>query len=84
MWLGTTLAVIYTYTKDLIPTKHPILRGAMFGGSVWFLFRSFIILFNLKELILKDYTIVMFNIINSILYGIIIAFVLEKLEKKNN
>jgi hypothetical protein len=79
---GTALGVLFAHTKHLIKTEHPLLRGCLFGPIIWFLTRSAITVAGVKALIPTSNLITTMNWGISFAYGISLAWVIEKLEKK--
>lgn len=77
------LIVTYAYLKDFFPTKLIKIRGAFFGGFVWFSLIGMVFLF-VEINGLKNHTPLeaIWENTMAVVYGIIAAIVLDKIEKK--
>ena len=78
---GIFLAVIYAHLKHLIQTNHPLFRGFVFGILIWFSTRCLITISHVKILIAHNIIMVPVNVVIAGLYGLVVSYVLEKLER---
>jgi hypothetical protein len=79
------IAIIYIYLIPYLKTKHYLLRGAVYGTLVWFAVHAAALAFHIDAIINRsDVISSIVNSINSILYGIILAYLIHYLEKKQN
>lgn len=84
VFLGIALGILYAHTKNLIQTKHPLLRGFIFGLSIWFIIRGFLTISQIESLTVKTPIVFMFNTLIAGLYGLSISYVLERFERQNS
>ena len=81
---GIFLAIIYNHIKHLIRTKHPLIRGTIFSILIWFIISGTIALYNVKTLLIaKPFTPIV-NVAIAGIYGLIVAYILDRIEKSNN
>lgn len=76
------VGIIYVYLKDKLQTGHYLIRGAIYGALIWFMVNAVVLAFQIKNLIKTDPATSMVNSICSIIYGILLAYILHYLEEK--
>jgi hypothetical protein len=77
------IAVIYIHLIPYLQTKHYLLRGAVFGAIVWFFIQAAALAFRIEAVIVRsDLITSIVNSVNSLIYGMILAYVIHALEKR--
>lgn len=64
--------------------KHYLLWGAFFGAAIWFAIRAAVVGLGIKLLIDGDIITTAINSLDSVLYGIILSFIIQWLGKKTS
>lgn len=82
VFFSILLGIAYVYMKDRIRTGHYLLRGAIYGVLTWFTVNSFILLYQVKLLIRTDFATSLVNSICSMVYGILLGYIIHYLEEK--
>lgn len=79
----------YFYRGDLYPSgtlsedQTLFIRGAVFGAMVWFAIHTAILAFHIEALMTSsDLITSIVNSVNSVIYGMILAYVIHYLEKR--
>ena len=77
------IGMIFVYLIPKMPTKHYLLRGAAYGAIVWFLIHAVVLAFQIPAIITRsDLITCMVNSVDSVIYGMILAYVINYLEKR--
>ncbi|MBM7624237.1 hypothetical protein [Sporohalobacter salinus] len=76
--LGAIFAIIIPH----ISSKHLIFKGALYGAGMWFIFLSIPYLLQLPMLQEIPFKTAISNLIGSSLWGITLALILKKVDKK--
>jgi hypothetical protein len=76
------LGIIYANIAPHINTKHYLLRGAIYGAMVWFVIRMAVIAYQITALFNEDINTAIAHSIGSILFGMVLAWVVNFLQKK--
>lgn len=76
------IGIVFVYLAPYFRTKHILIRGAIYGALVWFGIRACVIAFHIKHLIDGDILSATLNSLNSIIYGIVLAMIVNYLERK--
>lgn len=76
------IGIVFVYLAPYFKTKYIVIRGAIYGALVWFVIRAGVIAFQIKILIDGDLLSATLNSLNSILYGIVLAMIINYLEEK--
>lgn len=76
------IGIVFVYLAPYFRTKKILIRGAIYGALVWFGIRAGVIAFQIKILIDGDILSATLNSLNSIIYGIVLALIVNYLEKK--
>lgn len=76
------LGIIFAYHTASFKLKHYLLWGGFYGAVVWLAIRAAVTLFDVKPLLNQDFLTAAINALDSILYGIILGYVIGYLEKK--
>lgn len=76
------LGVIFVYLTTGFKIKLYLLWGGLYGAIVWLAIRAAITIFDVKSLINQDFLTAAINSLDSILYGTILGYVIQYLEKK--
>ena len=76
------LGIIFAYLTARFKLKQHLLWGGFYGAVVWLAIRAAVTIFNVKSLVSQDFLTAVINSLDSILYGIILAYVIQYLEKK--
>lgn len=78
---STFLGIIFVIFTTQLKIKLHFLWGAFYGGIVWFVIRAAVVGLQIESLINKNFFTSVINSINSIIYGVILVFVIKYLEK---
>lgn len=76
------LGIIFAYLTASFKLKQYLLWGGFYGAVVWLAIRAAVTVFNVKSLVNQDFLTAGINSLDSILYGIILGYVIGYLEKK--
>lgn len=76
------LGIIYVYLKEKIQTEHYLIRGAVYGILIWFLVHTVILAYQIQQLIKTDLATSLVNSLCSLVYGVLLAWILHYLEEK--
>ena len=76
------LGIIFAYLTARFKLKQHLLWGGFYGAVVWLTIRTAVTVFGIKSLANRDFLTAVINSLNSILYGIILGYVIRYLEKK--
>lgn len=76
------IGILFVYLAPYFKTKRILIRGAIYGALVWFTIRAGVVVFQVKPLIDGDILSATLNSLNSILYGIVLAKIINYLEEK--
>lgn len=79
---STFLGILFVIFTTYFSRKHYPLWSAFYGGFIWFLIRSIVVVFRIESLITMDFLTSLVNSINSIIYGIILGFLIRYFEKR--
>ncbi|MGI6711897.1 MAG: hypothetical protein ACOX4L_04070 [Bacillota bacterium] len=77
------LGLTYTYLIPYFKTNYNLLRGAIYGGIVWFAIRTWVVSFQISPLLQEGRNTMIVNSLLSILFGIILEWIIQLLIKKN-
>ncbi|NLY76268.1 MAG: hypothetical protein GX075_13380, partial [Firmicutes bacterium] len=76
------LGTIFVYLVERLNLKRRLLWGALYGGIVWFAIRAAVAGFQIKALLHNNLATSAANSFNSIIYGLILGFLVQYFEKK--
>lgn len=76
------LGIIYIYLKEKVRTDHYLIKGAIYGFLIWFLVHTLILAYRIQQLIKTDLTTSLVNSLCSIVYGLLLAWIIHYLEEK--
>jgi hypothetical protein len=77
------LGLIYILLIPYLKTNYNFLRGAIYGGIVWFAIRAWVVSFQISPLLQEGRNTMIVNSLLSILFGIILEWIIQLLLKKN-
>lgn len=75
--LGVILGVVFVYLTKIISPKYLLLKGLGYGFSLWFLLSGFGTIYNLPTIRDIPPTVSLFDLTNSLLYGLVTAYALK-------
>ncbi|ATW25789.1 hypothetical protein [Candidatus Formimonas warabiya] len=78
-----SVGLIYIFVIPYLRTKYNLLRGAIYGAMVWFAIRAWVTAFHIEPLMQEDQSTMIVNSILSILFGIILEWLLQVLKNKH-
>lgn len=76
------LGIIYIYLNEKIRTEHYLIKGAIYGMLIWFLVHTVILAYQIQQLIKTDLATSLVNSLCSIVYGLLLAWIIHYLEEK--
>lgn len=76
------LGIIYVLIIPYLKTKYNFIRGAIYGGIVWFGIRAWVTAFQIHPLQHETGVTIFVNSILSILFGIVLESIIQIFEKK--
>jgi hypothetical protein len=82
IFFSASLAAIYSYGIKFIPTKLYLVRGAMFGGVIYFLVQAILFVLKVSKLVSNSGIEALWEFLTAIIFGMIVAYVVEKQMKK--
>lgn len=74
------LGVIFSLMISRFKVKHYLWWGAYYGAIIWFIIRAAVLAFHIKPLVDGEILTAAVNSLNSILYGIVLSWLINKLE----
>jgi hypothetical protein len=78
IFFSASLAVIYSYGIKLFPTKLYLIRGSMFGATVWFIIQAILFVLKVSKLVSNSGIEALWEFMTAIIFGIIVGYVVEK------
>lgn len=72
------LAVIYPYFADIIKTKLYLIRGIVYGGSIWFFIQGILFIFQIIKLEKNEPGEIVWEFLTAIIFGMIVSWITEK------
>ncbi|HEX3046432.1 MAG TPA: hypothetical protein VHY08_16870 [Bacillota bacterium] len=80
--LGTAGSIFAMLVK-VISSRNLLIKGAIYGGSVWFVLYTIVILYKIEGVYGKiDFPTAFFDMMGAVIYGIFLAWGLLYLERK--
>jgi uncharacterized membrane protein YagU involved in acid resistance len=83
IFFSVQLSIIYAYYENKFPTKHYLIKGVIFGGTIWFLIQGILFLFDIKDPTHKPPEAISEFLI-AIIFGVITAWMVNKKKLKRN
>ncbi|MEL7563475.1 MAG: hypothetical protein AAGU27_01110 [Dehalobacterium sp.] len=78
-----SVGLIYILLIPYFKTKYNLLRGAIYGGMIWFMIRAWMSAFHIELLMQENRSTMIVNSMLSIMFGIILEWLLQVLSKKS-
>ena len=78
------VGLIFVYITTRWAVKKYLYFGAFYGAIIWFAIRGAVMGMGIQLLMDGDIKTAMINSMDSIIYGVILGFVIQYLEKKKN
>lgn len=79
----TTAGSIFAMLVKVISSRSLILKGAIWGGSVWFILYTAVILYKVEKIYGQiDFSTAFFNLLGAVIYGVFMAWALLILNRK--
>jgi uncharacterized membrane protein YagU involved in acid resistance len=76
------LGIIFVYFTTRLEAKHYLLWGAYYGAIVWFAIRAAVLGLNIRLLADGHILTAFINSLDSIIYGMILGYIIRYMEKK--
>ncbi len=76
------VGMVFVFITNRMIFKHYLLSGAFYGAIVWFVIRSVVVGLDIKSLVNEDIVTTTINSLDSVIYGIMLSFIIHLLEKK--
>lgn len=80
--VGILFGVVFVYLTKIISSRYYLLKGLGYGFTLWFLLSGFGITFKLPTIMDIPPTVSLFDLTNSLLYGLITAYFIKILSHK--
>ncbi|TCL76882.1 hypothetical protein EDC14_1001167 [Hydrogenispora ethanolica] len=76
------LGVVFVYLAPRIASRHYLIKGAFYGGIVWFFIKTAVLLYHLELLYFKNLSSAVENLADSVRYGILLAWIVRRFERR--
>jgi hypothetical protein len=75
---SATLAAGYAYREDRFPTNYPLIKGGMFGGGIWLVIQTVILLFKIQPLQSHTLKGSVAEFVTAIVFGIVVSWWVDR------
>lgn len=76
------IGMIFSYFASWARLRHYLIWGAFYGAIVWFVIRGAVLAFHIEPLRDSLLATSVLNSLDSVLYGIILGYVVHRLDKR--